>query len=299
MRILLFAICPLACLLLARAPAGNAAATTRTATVMPTRAPAPTPTLTPGGIRVPQKMRAVFNRGQTLGRRAGVFSKIGDSLTVSTYAFHPIGWQTLNLRDHTELEPAARQFISVTARTANAFDNIPLAADNGWTSADVLNPHKADSRVCVPGETPLTCEYRLVRPAVALILFGTNDVSKLSAQDYRRNMTRLITESLAGGVIPVLTTIPPRMQFEGPCNAYNAILFELAAQYQVPLSDYAGAMKALPGYGLSADGVHPSWPPGDIALTADFTPEHLKYGYTVRNLLTLQTLDAVWRQIMQ
>jgi hypothetical protein len=37
--------------------------------------------------------------------------------------------------------------------------------------------------------------------------------------------------------------------------------------------------------------------PPDKATTA-FTPENLKYGYTVRNLTALQALDAIWRLVI-
>jgi len=44
----------------------------------------------------------------------------------------------------------------------------------------------------------------------------------------------------------------------------------------------------------ASDGVHPSAAPN----SADFTPENLQYGMTVRNLTALQALDAVWRGAM-
>jgi hypothetical protein len=45
---------------------------------------------------------------------------------------------------------------------------------------------------------------------------------------------------------------------------------------------------------MGPDGVHPSWAPN----AADFTPENLQYGSTVRNLTALMVLDALWRQVM-
>ncbi len=251
------------------------------------------------GLRVPASMRAIFQRGQKLGNRAQVFSKVGDSLTVATYVLYPIGWGRYDLGDYAGLQPSVSFFASTPARGADSsFANTPLSADNGWTSADALDPVRANPNVCQPGESPLRCEYRVVRPAIALILFGTNDVSKLDAARYRINMTLIVTQSLELGVIPVLSTVPPRMQFEGECNAFNAILGEVAAQYNVPLSDYGAAMRALPNYGLSSDGVHPSWPDGDPANAADFTPEHLQSGYTMRNLMMIQALDGVRLSVM-
>ena len=213
--------------------------------------------------------------------------------------FRPFGWGRYNLGVYAGLQPSIDFFASAIARGADSsFSNTSLSADNGWTSADVLDPARANPSICQPGESPLRCEYRVVRPAIALILLGTNDVSKLDAARYRVNMTQIVTQSLELGVIPVLSTVPPRLQFEGECNVYNAILGEIAAQYTVPISDYGTAMRALPNYGLSSDGVHPSWPDGDPAIAASFTPVHLQSGYTMRNLMLIQALDGVRLSVM-
>ena len=230
-----------------------------------------------------------------------MFSKIGDSLTAVPYVMYPIGWGRFNLHGRAAaLLPVAEYFRQTVVRdNNNAFINNSLAAYGGWTTADVLNPAKADPAQCFTGETPLHCEYRHTKPAIALILLGTNDVSAQSADAYRANMTRIVADSLEAGVIPVLSTIPPRMQFEGQVNDLNRILVEIATEYGVPISDYAAAMKLLPNYGLSEDGVHPSWPTGDPVLSADFSATNLNFGYTLRNLMILESLDAVWRQAMQ
>jgi hypothetical protein len=247
----------------------------------------------------PGSLRAIYQQGQKFGNRADVFSKVGDSLTAVPYVMYPIGWGNFNLHSRVELQPVADHFRRSVVRDGNnSFINNSLAAYAGWTSADVLNHSKADPAKCFTGETPLRCEYRLSKPAVALIMFGTNDVSALSAEQYRANMTQIVRETIDAGVIPVLSTIPPRMQLEGQCNAFNAIVVEIAQVHGVPLSDYASAMKHLPNYGLSEDGVHPSWPPGDFALSADFSDANMNTGYTLRNFMILQSLDAVWRQAM-
>jgi hypothetical protein len=270
----------------------------------PSPAQAKAETARPSAPRAPAAQpgtpRAIYLRGQKLGNRADVFSKVGDSLTAVPYVMYPIGWGNFNLHGHAGLLPVTDHFRRAIARDGNnSFINNSLAAYSGWTSADVLNHMKADPSKCFTGETPLRCEYRLTKPAVALIMFGTNDVSALSIEQYRANMTQIVRETIDAGVIPLLSTIPPRMQFEGPCNEFNAVLTDIARAHNVPISDYASAMKQLPNYGLSDDGVHPSWPQGDFALAADFSDANLNTGYTLRNLMILQSLDAVWRQAMR
>ncbi len=56
--------------------------------------------------------------------------------------------------------------------------------------------------------------------------------------------------------------------------------------------DYGSAVQGLPDDGLSSDGIHPSV---FIGHAADFSQDYIQAGYTVRNLLALQALDAVWK----
>jgi GDSL-like Lipase/Acylhydrolase family len=238
-------------------------------------------------------MSAVYLRGQRLGRQRNVFVRIGDSLSVATWVLYPFGWGRYNLRTYAALSPTVQLFSSGVVRAENTFSAIPVAADNGWTSTDVLDPARANASVCKTGESPLTCEIRSAQPAIALIQLGTNDVATLGLDTYRTNLEAIVNTLLDAGVIPVISTLPPRMQFEGPVADVNTVVRDIAARYELPLVDYGAAMRALPGYGLSADGVHPSAPPGDFYLTADFSDENLRYGYTLRNLLLLRMLDTL------
>jgi hypothetical protein len=243
--------------------------------------------------------RQIYLRGQEMGNRAAVFSKVGDSLTVATYVLYPFGWRTYDLQEYSYYQPALDYWYAVLAReSADSFGNISLAADNGWTTESILNPALADPAWCQPGETPLACEYRVVKPAVALILIGTNDVGNLSAEAYRANLGQIAQFSIDQGVIPMLTTIPRRAGFEEQVGVFNQIIIETARQFDVPLIDYFTAMLPLPNNGLSSDGVHPSWPPGEYSDTARFLSAHMSYGYTIRNFTALQALDAIWRQAL-
>jgi uncharacterized protein YgiM (DUF1202 family) len=244
------------------------------------------------------KSREIYLRGQQLGNRANVFSKVGDSLTVATYVLYPFAWGTYNLHEYAYLQSAINFFSVTNAREGNSFANISLAADNGWTTVSVLTPERANPSVCQPGEIPLVCEYRVVRPAVALILFGTNDVSAISAGDFGANLANIVDISIDMGVIPVLTTSPTRAGFDGQVNEFNQIVIGTARGYDVPLLDYASVMRNAPNGGLSEDNVHPSWPPGDYSAAADLSAENLRYGYAIRNLMALQMLDALRQQVL-
>ncbi|MDX2163587.1 MAG: SH3 domain-containing protein [bacterium] len=241
--------------------------------------------------------RQIFERGQGMGNRRDVFSKVGDSLTVATFVLYPIGWGSYNLGAFQHLQNAVGFFSSTNAREGNSFANVSLAADNGWTTRDILDPGRARGGVCQAGETPLECEYRVVRPSVALILIGTNDVSALGVEEYRANLQRITQISIDRGVIPVLSTIPNRAGFD--VSAFNQAVIATAQGSGVPLWDYWSAMQLLPNTGLSPDGVHPSYPSEtDFGLAANFTGDYLQYGYVMRNLTALEVLDAVYRLVL-
>jgi LysM repeat protein len=249
----------------------------------------------PSIANVTDHARQLFLFGGTLGNRPDVFSKVGDSITVSDAFLKPIGWGKYNLREYSNLQPAVDFYSISFARDANSFANTSLAAKVGWPAQALLSPQAADANYCAEGEAPLVCEYRWVRPSVALIMLGTNDVPGTSAARFERHMREVIEISMEMGVVPIVSTLPPmnRAGVEGRVESFNSIITNLAYEYNVPIWDYWSALQGLPDHGLMSDGVHPTLAPN----SSDFTPENLQYGMTVRNLTALQALDAVWRFI--
>jgi hypothetical protein len=265
------------------------------------RPPTETPTMTPYpepnvylSDEVIDHVRDIFALGEQLGNRAGVFSKIGDSITTSYQFLYPIGMGQYALGRHSHLEAVIEHYGRVNARDGNSFVNPSLAAHIGWTAFGALDPRNADAEWCVEGEFPIVCEYRLSRPSAALIMFGTNDVGFAQRADFRHNMTRIVQISLGMGVIPIVSTIPDRLNRTQDVERFNQVIRDITDEYQIPLWDYAAAMADLPDHGLSSDGVHPSYPPTDQATTTNFRPPYLDYGYNVRNLTALDMLYAVW-----
>jgi lysophospholipase L1-like esterase len=246
--------------------------------------------------------REIYVKGQELGNHPNVFSKVGDSITVSPYFLYPFGWGTYNLRGYGDLQAVVNYFGGTAARDGNnSFSNPSLAAYNGITSSGILDPNSAWTQVCQTGESPLECEYRVVKPSIALIMIGTNDVVSVPLETYRANLTRIVQITVDRGIIPVLSLIPTRQGYENAIAAYNQVIADTAAAFDIPLWNFGGSIYALDHNGLS-DGIHPSAPPGtapdDYSVTGDFTVENLRYGYTIRNLTALQVLDAVWRGAM-
>ncbi len=244
--------------------------------------------------------RAIFALGQTLGNRSDAFSKIGDSITASPVFLYGIGLGVYKLHEYAQYQDVIDFYFDSAVRgSANSFANPSLAAKTNWRVAAVLDSDFADTAVCLEGETPLSCEFRLVRPSVALIMLGTNDVPSTSDANFEADYRRVIEFCLAQGVIPVVSTIPPlvREGLEGRAEELNGIISRLAREYDVPLWDYWAALQGLPGSGMARDGVHPNSAPA--GHNADFSAEYLQYGMVVRNLNAVYVLDQIWRQVIQ
>ncbi len=243
---------------------------------------------------------SIWDVGRERGNSAHTFAVIGDSISADGRFLRPIAAGEMNLGEYGDLQDTVTYFAGPDGRGANPFSVPSVAARGGWMTETVLNPANADTTFCLQGETPLSCELRLARPAVALIMLGTNDLwGARTLETYRANLEQIVQTCIEAGTIPVLSTIPPLTQTEGS-NArvpeFNAVVIDLARQYEIPLWHYWLALQDLPDYGLIADGIHPNSPPDGQSAT--FDAEHLEYGMTVRNLTALQMLDALRRDVL-
>jgi LysM repeat protein len=279
----------------------NAAPTDAAATTVAGPPPAPNPNGYNLVSGIDAHARQIFLQGQQMGNRANVFSKVGDSITVSPVFLSPIGNGYYNLRDYAALQPVIDFFAAQPARgEANSFNNTSIAAKVGWRALAEMIPGTADPTLCQADEGPLACEYRLVKPSVALIMLGTNDVVSTSDDKFEADMRKVLDLTIARGIVPVLSTIPSlfRTGLDGRAEQLNVIIVKLAREYDIPLWDYWSALQGLPNSGLGGDGVHPTAAPAGHS-SADFTPENLQYGMVVRNLGALYALDDVWRQVIK
>ncbi|MFN8531646.1 MAG: SGNH/GDSL hydrolase family protein [Anaerolineae bacterium] len=245
-------------------------------------------------LKTVEHIRQIYRLGEQRGNRAGVFSRVGDSISVSYNFLTYFGYDQYSLGRYDYLQTVIDYFGRTNARDGNSFLNPSLAARVGWTAFGVLEPDNADAALCATGETPLVCEYRLVRPSIALIMFGTNDVGYVDPAAYRYNLSRIVDISEQMGVIPVLSSFPPRPGYETRVSEFNRIVQETAADHYIPFLDYYAALTELPNFGLSEDGIHPSAPPEEEATATNFRPPYLQYGYNVRNLTALEMLYTLW-----
>jgi hypothetical protein len=182
---------------------------------------------------------------------------------------------------------------------SNSYSRVGVAAVPGWRAVDALSRLEA-SPEC--GDLPaVSCELQQLRPSVALIMFGTNDLTDFSAVQFRRDLARVVRLVAEAGTIPVLSTIPPRARqpFSERVARFNAEIAALAENRALPLWNFWRELvePGVPHLGLSGDGVHPSvlCPP---CTAIDFRPTGLRQGYALRNLGALRVLDRLRRRVL-
>jgi hypothetical protein len=257
------------------------------------------------------------------GARPNVVAKIGDSIT-ATPAFlaqvtaadvehgsHAALAGTLDYFSHTPVPPggaiqpsegagtgpspapdeeAGQPLVFSGSGGGSSWSRASLAAGDGWTVAEVLAGGE---------ESPLARELAALRPAVALVMFGTNDLTRDDVEAFETSLDDLLRSIEAARVLPVLSTIPARTddpEFARRVPRFNAAVRALAALHRLPLIDYGAATAHLPDLGLSTDGIHPSTCPEGAG---SFSEACLRYGSNLRNLLTLQALDLLRRFVLE
>lgn len=228
-------------------------------------------------------VQAIFARGQALGRDPYTFSKLGDSVALTSHYLTKFDEDRYNLgSDYAYLQPAIDHY-------AGSFARYGVAIRVGLHAWSVFDPLWANKEWCEPNEDMLTCEFRLNNPSVLLIRLGSND----NGPGFGVNLRKVVEFSIENGVIPILGTKADR--FEGEGNENNLAIRAIAEEYQVPLFDFDLVAGTLPGRGLGSD--------DDVHLTItdanDYTlPQNFQRGYPVHDLVILMTLYQLLNQVV-
>ncbi len=233
---------------------------------------------------VAENLRSIRSRGDDL--QNNVFAKIGDSITVSD-AFMRCLADSPILDDRDALQATVDYFRAGDAGGTTPYERVSAAAGVGWNTQQALEGTPS----------PLEQEVEAILPAEALVMFGTNDVGFVALEDYAQNLLDLTDRLLDRGVVPILSTIPARLD-DPTVNArvprFNMTVRAIAQARQVPLIDLHFALERLPNQGLGGDGVHLA---SAGSSTCDFRPGGLRGGANIRNLASLEALDRTRRAI--
>ncbi len=257
------------------------AATVSPAAASPTPAISMTGPANPVVAAITVRARAIYQAGLALGNNPHAFSKVGDCQSTKPFflaAFDAPG--QYNLGSYTHLQETIDNFKGSFARES-------ITAKNGLNTAGVLSPLWADPKRCQRGESALECEYRLHRPVIAILSLGTNGAWQSDAA-YETSLRRIIEISIQRGVVPILSTKADNVEGGG---RFNAIMANLAAEYDLPLWNFWLAVSALPNFGI-VDDYRLSW---GRPFFAD--PVSMSKGWAWRNLTALQSLDSVWKGV--
>lgn len=229
-------------------------------------------------------MHDVYQLGQDMGNHPAVVTKVGDSNSASSVYLPPLEVGNYELGPYDFLQDAVDYF-------GESFRQGSIAARVGMNAFSVFDPVWAGAD-CDDNEAPLLCEYRLTKPAVALVMFGPNDLLALNTEQYREQMTRIVEESLAQGVIPVLSTFVSRRDADTWFQAvrFNLILLDIAAEYEVPLINLWSAVRGLPYDGIGTDDVHLTAAGASVDLDSG---HESRYGISLQNLIVLHTLERI------
>jgi hypothetical protein len=234
--------------------------------------------------------RAIFRRGQALGNKKNVFSKIGDCDTDTPAFLYPFDDGVYNLGDYNYLQEAISYF-------GGSYGRRGFAMNGGFVAASVLNPMWSNPQYCNPGETPLACEYRVQKPSVALIMLRTYHYGDNWQDNYYKDLKTIVEYSIKQGVIPVLTTIPRIPAAHEGIYEMDDRIRQVAAEYDVPLWDLFVTTETLPDQGVQLNTAHLTMPP--TGLTTFFIEPNLDYGMTQRNLEALEVLHRLMKEVIK
>ncbi len=229
-------------------------------------------------------LRSIAARG--LGA-AQVFSKIGDSITVSTSFLACFAGANVDLGGREALRPTLDLYRAGNAGGTDPFRRTSLAATVGWSASAAL----------AGTPSPLARELSAVHPSAAVVMFGTNDIQSRAIFTYGANLLDIADQLLAAGAIPIFSSAPPRDDDAAAdlwVPRYDAVARAVAQSRGVPFVDLHRALLPLPAHGLGPDHIHPNTYLVAAGYRAcDLGPAGLRFGYNTRNLLTLEALHRL------
>lgn len=253
-----------------------------TATEAPTAAqPTPAPTLedwreAPITPEISERILEIYQEGQRQGRDPASFSVIGDCQSIPFVFLGPYG--------RGELEPDANENYLWSALNyfRTSFRRWSVTSRGGFTAASILNALQADSEECKPGETPLTCEFRLNNPAFVFITLETW-LDPDTVDRYEVYLREILETVIEKGAVPILLTKADSSELRGERHVINPVIVNLAYEYQVPVINFYQAAQYLDNHGIDPEreGFH-------------LSPE----GYKLKNVLALRALYTVWTTVV-
>ena len=226
---------------------------------------------------VSQHVLQIYQEGQAQGRNPHNFSVIGDCQSIPFVFIGPFG------RGILEPDSAESYLWDAINQFKDSFIRWSVTSRGGFTAASILNPLQADPHYCKPGETPLTCEYRLNNPAFAFITMETwldlNTVDR-----YETYLRQILDYVIEHGTIPILITKADSADVLNGRYVINPAIVRVARDYDIPVINFWKSAQYRPNGGIdpAREGFH---------LSQD--------GYNLKNTLALRALYNIWQAVEQ
>lgn len=224
-------------------------------------------------------MRQIYAQSEQNGRDPTAFALAGDCNSESYLYTELVAGGLFDLTRYPYLIAAKDRFYPSFLRKS-------VAVNGGFGAHSMFDPLWADPQQCQPGEGPFACELRVTRSSLVFIQLGTGD--HLLWRDFEANYRKMIDYALQNGVLPVLVTKADALESQigkTPPDYINDVIRRLGKEYDVPVMDFALATQPYYNHGLQREGGN------DFHLSVD--------GIEVHILTTLQTLDVIWRALLQ
>jgi PKD repeat protein len=227
--------------------------TVEAAEVPTTPSPAETTPIQPDIPALSQSLSNILSSGDS---QSFVFALAGDGSLAQTSILDPFAPGGNNVVNDPTLQETVNIFNSTDLGGVTSFNRPSAAAQFNWRISNLLNPASAPPEC--GGVTPIECELNATNASVMFISIGVGDAAAgTNIDEFRANLEQIVTIVRNTGTIPVLMTIPPRL--DGSVSAevaaeYNAVIIEVADANDVPLLNLWRIMNDLPNSGLNADG---------------------------------------------
>lgn len=239
-------------------------------------------------ITAPLAARLVEIRAAHDEQADDVFMKVGASSEVSSSNMHCFAGTDYDLGDHAALAETLTSFVTGDAAGSTPFDRDSLATEVG----------RSASWAIAGDPSPLQLEVDAITPALAFVHYGGNDMGLgvdpgTALPGFYESMSTLLDRLETQGIVAIVVGLTRRgddPDADRWIATYNQVLRALAQQRQVPFVDAWWAIDPLPANGLGPDGLHLRADPDGACL---LDAEGLQYGYNMRNLIQLESLDRV------
>jgi hypothetical protein len=217
----------------------------------------------------------IYQRGIEMGRDPTHFSKVGDRQSQPAVFFCLI-----NTVDRYYLSEGYEHLQETIDQFRGSFARESLAVEDGFGVTSVLLPIWANPELCEVNESPLACEIRLHSPSIIIISLGTNWKPD-AERTFDDKLREIVKYTIEQGAVPILVTKADNIEGD---NSLDAIIAQVAYDYDVPLWNFWNTVQHLPNHGLDQE------KKGGLTYL-------IVEAWNIKTFSGLRALDAVWRTV--